>query len=158
MENINDNTKEQCQDLKNIQYKTMLMNGVKTDLKASINKDTERIEKMLDKEKGNRKNISWSRMSKISRIKKLNQYANSYKDKNNLSEKEYEALKKYLSNALDRKRLIKVKEVKYDKDEECILDIPNLVFNVSSKKFTLKRSDKKKSTLSSLGLGKTKKR
>ena len=56
----------------------------------------------------------------------------------------------FLHTNLDRKRLLKAKEVVYDKDNGKILSIPALMYSTSTKKFTLKRCDKRPSTLKSL--------
>ena len=43
------------------------------------------------------------------------------------------------------------KILNYDKENEIIKSIPNLLYNKQSKRFTLKRSEKRVSTLKSLG-------
>ena len=53
---------------------------------------------------------------------------------------------------------MRVKEVSYDKEKECVTDVPNLIFNKTVRKFTLKRSAQRSSTLSSLGPGNTRKK
>ena len=52
--------------------------------------------------------------------------------------------------ALERKRLTKSKEVVYNKELGKITSIPSLFLNNSTKKFTLKRNEKRQSTLKSL--------
>ena len=70
---------------------------------------------------------------------------------------EAQSLKKYLAISLDRKKLQRVKDVLYDKALGSIKSIPSLHFNTTTRKFTLKRSEKRVSTLKSLGKGKTRK-
>ena len=53
--------------------------------------------------------------------------------------------------------LIKIKDICYDKEKEVITQIPALMYNHVSKKFTLKRHDNRVSTTKSLNLGKTRK-
>jgi hypothetical protein len=145
---------EECQDLKNLQYKTMLMKGKRTLLlPKTTSDDTAGIEKLLEREMSLNKNISWSRLDRSVKMRKLQEYAKVYSEKHKLSEKESQKLSKYLNSALERNRLHKVREVKYNKESEIIEDIPCLHFNKESRKFTLKRSEKKVSTLSSLGSG-----
>ena len=60
-------------------------------------------------------------------------------------------LKQYLKHCLDKKRLLKVKDVAYDKENGKITNVPNLQF--INRKFTLKRSERRQSTLKSLGSG-----
>ena len=62
-------------------------------------------------------------------------------------------MKTYLTAAVNRNRLQKVREVKYNKETGEVEDVPQLQFNKVSRKFTLKRGDKRVSTLSSLGTG-----
>ena len=65
-------------------------------------------------------------------------------------------MKKYLKECINKKRLQRVKDVLYDKEEGIILSIPNLIYNKSRQRYTLKRSDKRMSTLKSLGKPKKK--
>ena len=58
---------------------------------------------------------------------------------------------------MDRKRLLKAKEVIYNKEIGKIQSIPSLSYNVTTKKFTLKRCEKRQSTLKSLAPKKNKK-
>ena len=145
--------KEECQDLKNLQYKTMLMKGKRTPLLPKTPGDTEGIEKLLEQEMSLNKNISWSRLDRSVKMRKLQDYAVAYSEKKSLTEKDRLRLSKYLTSALERNRLHKVREVKYNKETEKIEDIPCLVYNKDTRKFTLKRSEKRVSTLSSLGGG-----
>ena len=144
---------EECQDLKNLQYKTMLMKGKRTPLMPKTPGDTAGIEKLLEQEMSLNKNISWSRLDRSVKMRKLQEYATTYTDKNSLSEKDRLRLSKYLVSALERNRLHKVREVKYNKETEVIEDIPCLAYNKDTRKFTLKRSEKRVSTLTSLGGG-----
>ena len=75
-----------------------------------------------------------------------------------LSSSETNKLQTYLSTALSRKKLQKVKDVSYDKENGVIKSIPTLNFNTIEKRFTLKRSDRRTCTTKSLGPGKTRKR
>ena len=145
--------KEECQDLKNLQYKTMLMKGKRTPLMPKTPGDKAGIEEILEQEMSLNKNISWSRLDRSVKMKKLQDYAKTYSDKKNLTEKDCLCLSKYLSSALEKNRLHKVREVKYNKETEEIEDIPCLIYNKDTRKFTLKRGEKRVSTLSSLGGG-----
>ncbi len=148
-----------CMELDNIKYKTMLEHGAKSDMvpKTKSN-NAEDVEAFLEKEKKQHKNLSWSRLDRSSKIKKLHQFASSYSEKNKLNAKEMQDLKIYFTRSINRKKLLRVKEVTYDKEKECITDVPQLTFNKASRKFTLKRSSQRSSTLSSLGPGNTRKK
>jgi hypothetical protein len=141
--------KEECIELKNIMYKTMLLSGNIIKESKSVN-DMVNIEKFLEEEKNNNKSEPWSKLDKTVKIKKLLEYAETYKTEKNLSEEEYTSLVVFLKDCLNRKKLIRVKDVIYDKGVGTIKDIPALVFNKPNKHFTLKNIDKRVSTLKSL--------
>jgi len=83
-------------------------------------------------------------------VHKLSNYVDKIAKEYNLSITEIKQLKKYLSTSLDKKKLQRVKDVCYDKQLGIIKLIPSLQFNVANRKFTLKRSDKRVSTLKCL--------
>ena len=89
-------------------------------------------------------------MNKTIKLVKFQEFVNKYQIDNNITDQEKIDLFKFLANNLDRKRFLKTKEVNYDKDNGIILSIPSLFYNSSNKKFTLKRCDKRQSTLKSL--------
>ena len=140
--------KDECMELKNLKYQTMLLNQ-KTE-KKETQPNISNIEKFLEKEQENNIMKPWNKLGKGTKLKKVYEYVDSYlKDKPD--KKEYEiALKTYLLECLDRKKLQKKKDVIYDMENNKIKDIPNLYFNEKKKKYSLKRSDKKSSTLKSL--------
>ena len=151
------NTNE-CQELKNIKYKTMLLSGTSTDITPSVgNTDTTNIDILLDKERKMNKKEPWSKLDKTVKIKKLDDYVARVTDEHSLTPLETQSLKDYLTTSLDRKKLQRVKDVQYDKALGIIKCIPSLHFNTTTRTFTLKRSDKRVSTLKSLGKGKTRK-
>ena len=144
-----------CHDLRNIQYKTMLMNGKTMTANKSNESNIVCVERLLDEEMKTNKNVTWARLDKGEKIRKLNEYADNYcGDASNFCTDSH-LLKQYLIIALDRNRLQKVREVKYNKDTGTIENIPCLIFNTTTKRFTLNRSDKRVSTISSLGVGNT---
>jgi hypothetical protein len=108
----------------------------------------------LEKESTNNKTESWNKLDKTGKIKMLNIYAESQAELNNLSPAEVMELKQYLTDSLDKKKLQHVKDVLCDKLTGKIVAIPTLQFNAATKKYTLKRSEKRVSTLKSLGKGK----
>jgi hypothetical protein len=152
------NIQTTCLELDNIKYKTMLEHGAKSEMvpKAKSN-NAKDIENYLEQEKNQRKHLTWSRLDRTSKIKKLHEYAENYCNEKKLTVKELQELKTYFTRSINRKKLLRVKEVTYDKEKECITDVPNLIFN-KARKFTLKRSAQRSSTLSSLGPGNTRKK
>jgi hypothetical protein len=147
---------EECQELKNIKYKSMLLSGVNSD-KATIliNANASRIDSFLEKESKQNKNEPWNKLDKTAKIKQLNDYADMLvtNDQHSLNSDEIGFLKNYLIVSLDKKKLQCVKDVQYDKNLGKIKTIPCLHFNPVTRKFTLKRSEKRVSTTKSLGKG-----
>ena len=146
--------KTDCQELKNIKYKTMLLNGVPLPENKSSN-DLSNLEKFLENEKNNNVNEPWCKLNKTVKTKKLQDYVESYKKENNLSNEESELLLTFLKDCLDRKKLQRVKDVIYDKENGIVKDIPALFYMKTIKHFTLKNIDKRVSTLKSLAPKKT---
>jgi hypothetical protein len=89
----------------------------------------------------------WTRLSKVSKLKKIYLFVDTILDKReNLTKEENKQLKLYLKNSLDRKNLQRSKDVLYIKETGLIQDIPNLIINKNNKhKFTLKNTDKQSS-------------
>ena len=138
-----------CQELKNIKYKTMLLNGVQIPETKSSH-DLSNLDKFLENEKNNNVNEPWCKLNKTIKTKKIQDYVESYKTENNLSEEETNLLTNFLKDCLDRKKLQRVKDVIYDKENGTIKQIPALCYIKSNKHFTLKNIDKRVSTLKSL--------
>ena len=138
-----------CQELKNIKYKTMLLNGVSLPETKSSN-DMSNLDKFLENEKNNNVNEPWCKLNKTIKTKKMQDYVEIYKKENNLSCKECELLLTFLKDCLDRKKLQRVKDVVYDKENGIVKDIPALFYMKTTKHFTLKHIDKRVSTLKSL--------
>ena len=114
----------------------------------------ENINNFLELETTNSKTESWNKMDKTGKIKLLNEYVDSIIEKHNLETNDITELKKYLIDSLDKKKLQHVKDVHCDKSTGKILSIPTLNFNSTTRKFTMKRCEKRVSTLKSLGKGK----
>jgi len=137
----------------NIKYKNVFLNSF--DNKNSYeNTKIDNINSFLEKESSINKSESWNKLDKTGKIKLLNNYADSLVETNTLSLSEVTELKQYLTDSLDKKKLQHVKDVLCDKITGKILAIPTLHFNPITKKYTLKRSEKRVSTLKSLGKGK----
>ena len=117
-------------------------------------KKIDTINSYLEKESSNNKNESWNKLDKTGKIKLLNIYVDSIIETHHLTANEVDELKKYLIDSLDKKKLQHVKDVHCDKITGKIISIPTLHFNAGVRKFTLKRAEKRVSTLKSLGKGK----
>jgi len=142
--------KTECQELKNIKYKTMLLNGVPLPEPKSFN-DLSNLDKFLENERINNVNEPWCKLNKTLKTKKIQEYVeNNYKKENGLSNEESELLITFLKDSLNHKKLQRVKDVVYDKENGIVKDIPALCYMKSLKHFTLKNIDKRVSTLKSL--------
>ena len=142
---------EECIELKNIKYKTMLLSGVPIKETKSAN-DLSNLEKFLENEQNNNKNEPWCKLDKTIKTKKLIEYVNLYKVENKLDEEESELLVAFFKDCLDRKRFQRVKD---DKETGTIKEIPALSYTKTTKHFTLKNIDKRVSTQKSLPAKKT---
>jgi hypothetical protein len=155
--NNSSNTPEECIELKNIKYKTMLINGVALN-ESKASQSIDNLDKFLENEKNNNVNEPWCKLNKTIKIKKLIDYVeNDYSKKNNLDNSECENLINFFKDCLDRKKLQRIKDVVYDKDNGIIKEIPALAYVKASKHFTLKNTEKRISTLKSLPQNKSNK-
>jgi hypothetical protein len=123
-------------ELKNIKYKTS------TKVFPEIN-NLSQVELFLENEKTSNRTEPWNKLDKTTKYKKIEEYAITYASKNNLSQDEESELIVFLKDAIDKKKIYRVKDIIYDKIISQIQDIPGLVFlNNGSKKFTLKNITK----------------
>lgn len=138
---------DDCIELKNIKYKTLLLNGnvIETKTESAPN-----IEDILEKEAIQNRKESWTRMDKTTKAQKIAEFANKYSEENGLDADEKEKLCNFLIESLDKKKLQRVKDVIYDKKTMNITSIPGLQYIKPTKHFTLKICDKRVSTLKSL--------
>lgn len=140
---------EECIELKNIKYKTMLIKGGPIHETKSSN-DMNNLELFLENEKNNNSNEPWCKLNKTIKTKKILNYVETYKNEKNLDFMEENMLISFLKDCLDKKKLLRVKDVIYDKETGIIKDIPALSYAKNTKHFTLKNIDKRVSTLKSL--------
>jgi len=154
MEDIKEETNNECQELKNIKYKTMLLNGSVLKETTSSN-DLSNLETFLNEEMKNNDSDPWCKLNKTIKIQKMIEFVEIYKIDNVLSNEESQLLINFLKDCLDKKKLLRVKDVIYDKIKGIINDIPSLSYNKQVKHFTLKNMDKQRiSTLKSLPIKK----
>lgn len=139
----------ECIELKNIKYKSMLLNGNSEEPIETV-ENLSNLEHFLAGEKKNSSNEVWAKLDKTTKMLKFGEFTNDYCTEHNHGEDDKNELFVFLHTNLDRKRLLKVKEVIYDKNTGKIKSIPALMYNSTTKKFTLKRCDKRPSTLKSL--------
>lgn len=135
--------------LKNINYKNMLLTGnygvMKPDIVTNPN-----IDDILENEKNANKSDPWNKLDKSAKVGKLKEFAGIHGKKENYTDQEIVGLYQFLISALDQKKLMRAKDVVYDKSIGAITSIPCLIYHAGFKKFTLKRCEKRQSTLKSL--------
>ena len=141
--------KDECIELKNIKYKTMLLSG-KQIIETKSTNDLINLDKFLENEKNNSKIEPWSKLDKTIKVKKLQEFSERYINEKKLNEEESKILNLFFKDCLDKKRLARVKDVVYDKTTGIIKDIPALHFNKQTKHFTLKNLEKRVVTQKSL--------
>ena len=142
-------TSNDCVELKNLKYKTMLLHGNNLP-EFKSHESISSLDKFLEMEKKNNEAENWVKMNKTGQTKKIVEFIESYSLENKLNDEEKENLSVFLKDALDKKKLKKVKDVVYDKENEVIKSIPALYYNKANKHFTLKNADKRVNTLRSL--------
>lgn len=84
-------------------------------------------------------------------MQKIRVFIDKYVAENNLTTKDSKALLEFLTTSLNQKKLSKTKDVVYDKSTGLIKSIPCLLFNQTQRKFTLKRIEKRQTTMRVVG-------
>ncbi len=148
--------KNECQELVNIKYQTMLLNNNKTTVYKKQEDKLSNMEMFLEKEKETNINNPWSKLSKTEKLKKIESFTNDYSIKKKLSNEEKIKLNKYLKTCLERKKLQRVKDVEYDIKSGKIKNIVGLSYSKTRNKFTLKNRMTKPSSLRTLAPKKNK--
>jgi len=150
--NVNNpaNSNLECVELRNIKYKSMLLKKSSPKQLTKYNSNND-IDTFLEKERTQNKEDQWVKLDKSMKMKKMSAFVETYAIENNLCIKDKTTLYEFLTSSIDQKKLIKTKEVVYDKLTGTIKSIPCLLHCPASiKKFTLKRCEKRQSTLKSL--------
>jgi hypothetical protein len=80
----------------------------------------------------------------------LKEFATRYGKEQNCNDIEINGLYRFLFANLEQKKLLRAKDVVYDKTTGFVTSIPCLIYHAGLKKFTLKRCEKRQSTLKSL--------
>ena len=142
-------TDSECVELKNIKYKSMLLTGSANEVIETV-ENMSNLDIFLEGEKHTITNEPWTKLDKTTKLQKFKIFVSSYCNEHTDKDTDQHTLYKILSINLDRKKLLKAKDVVYDKDTGLITSIPSLFYNTTSKKFSLKRCDKRPSTLKSL--------
>lgn len=128
--------------------------GILNSQKSAENHNTtekNKINELLEQEKQTNKTESWNKLDKMTKIQKLLLYADKYCSSKGLTQQDNDLLKQFFIQCIDQSRLIKSKEIVYDRETMEIKDIPSLFLHPVHRNFTLRLVDAKRvSTLKSL--------
>jgi len=128
----------------------MLLTGSAIDKVNHTEKNLFNLDKFLEDDKQTSRKEPWSKLDKTMKTKKIMAFVENYSEEKKLQKDQKRALETFLKDCLNRKRLQRVKDVDYDKDNGIIKSIPSLVTTKTSKQFTLKNIEKRVNTLKSL--------
>lgn len=118
---------------------------------SSSTSKEDNVDNILENETQQNKNDNWNKLNKTMKIQKLNEYADKYGSEQKYSGEDIRKLKHFFVESLERGKLLKTKEVNYNKISQEIIDIQGLHYHTNTHKFTLKIMDAKRvSTLKSL--------
>lgn len=115
-----------------------------------MSKEEQTIDQILDHENCHNKTEAWNKLNKTLKIKKLHSFSEKYGTENKYTPAEIVTLKRFFTEALEKKKLQKTKEVMYDKLTQEVKDVPGLCFNPVNHCFTIRADTKRISTLKSL--------
>ena len=96
---------EECRELKNLKYKTMLLNGNNKKSLSSVIKDVENLDLLLDEETQQNKKETWNKLDKSIKMNKINEYIKNLTEKHTLTALEIKTLREFFSINLDKKNL-----------------------------------------------------
>ena len=84
---INNSSKEECVELRNMKYKSMLLKKTNTKQLTKCNSNLD-IDSFLEKERTQNKEEQWAKLDKSMKIIKINAFVEHYSGENNLNEKD----------------------------------------------------------------------
>lgn len=149
--NTNNSKKEPSSSSSKIspKYKGILNSQKSTEFHNTTEKN--KINELLEQEKQSNKTESWNKLDKMTKIQKLSSFADKYCLTNNLTSNDNSLLKQFFIQCIDQSKLIKSKEIVYDRETMEIKEIPALFLHPVHRNFTLRLVDTKRvSTLKSL--------
>ena len=93
--------KEECTELKNIQYQTMLLSCNKLNDVSYTDITNDRIDTFLQKEKQLNLNESWNKLDRTIKNKKLLEYSRKYTEDQKLENVDSEILYSFLKSPIN---------------------------------------------------------
>lgn len=140
---------DECVELKNINYKNMLLKG--SNLSNNEEKyDNNFLDKFLEEESEMSRKKHWLKLDNPDKLIKLKNYGNIFIDNYKLNDKEIVSMNNFFNSCIDLKKINKIKDIEYDKDSGTILNIPIILFNENNRSFYIKKCEKHVSTVKSI--------
>ena len=109
----------------------------------------ENIKSMLNDEKVEYYKQAWNKLDNGMKINRIKLFSGTEKDKNNLTQEEYDTLKKILIHACKSGKLNKSSDISYNKEEGIIECIKILKYNEETKEYKVHINENKKKQTSS---------
>ena len=143
----NDQSNNQSNDLKNILSKEVIIDKgkeeEKVEQKYDPSQDMKDLMELVDSERVNITNKTWSRIEKSTRLRLLNEYIENYVLENSLEDEITKQFKTIVIKAFQSNLLNKQSDIKYDTENNKIIDITIIKYNKEKKLFELKTRDNK---------------
>ena len=141
---------DECLELKNINYKNMLLKGSNLSFNDEKFDNNLILNSFLEKETMLNKKEHWIKLDKPDKINKIKKYGEKLIEKYTLNDDEIESMHRFFINCIENKKINKIKDMDYNKDTGEIIDISIILFNDINKIFYLKKSDKHISTVKAI--------
>ena len=146
----NNQSNNQSNDLKNILSKEVIVDGKEKEKqegkikpKYDPSQDMKDLMEMVNSERVNITNKTWSRIEKSTRLRLLNEYIENYILENSLEDEITKQFKTIIIKAFQSNLLNKQSDIKYDTENNKIIDITIIKFNKEKNLFELKTRDNK---------------
>lgn len=115
------------------------------------NQNMNSLDTLLDTERQNNQNEPWNKLDKTRKTHILHSFSEKYGRDNAISINEVTQLKLFFNTCLEKGKLLKTKDVIYDREKREINSIPSLIFSSEKMQFILKNTEPKRvSTLKSM--------
>ena len=138
---MNTGKSKECKEYNSLKYRTMIMTGKDIDQKLEHESSQQELDKFLLEEQSANEKQSWSKLSKTERLKKIDIFIkNHIVNQHSLQEEEIDTLNAFVNKLLERKKLVKSSELFYNEETGMIEEIPALLFNSKSRRFTLNKN------------------
>lgn len=138
---MNTGKSKECKEYNSLKYRTMIMTGKDIDQKIEHESSQQELDKFLLEEQTANEKQSWSKLSKTERLKKIDTFINNrFVGEYSLQEEEIVTLNAFVNKLLERKKLVKSTELFYNEETGMIEEIPALLFNNKTRRFTLNKN------------------